>query len=113
MVYRKFYGTRLALRLFFSFWATMSVAGLLVDLLFRAVRVPFPDRLDEIAATRLEWNYTTILNMVFLALFAVVVRVYRNRERFGGGQGYATPDCPLRREHWHGQKWARSQPLSW
>ena len=37
VIYGKFYGRRLAVRLFLSFWAVMSVAGLAVDLLFRAV----------------------------------------------------------------------------
>ncbi len=99
IIYRKFYGTRLALRLFLSFWATMSVAGLAVDLLFRAVRIPFPGRPDEIAMTRFEWNYTTFLNIVFLVVFAVVLYVYRNRARLGGGQGYATdPVCGMQVE---------------
>jgi len=44
VIYGKFFGRRLALRLFFPFWAVMSAASLVTDLLFRAVRIPAPGR---------------------------------------------------------------------
>jgi len=62
VIYGKFYGRRLALRLFFSFWAVMSAAGLVTDLLFRALRIPAPGRAPVIAATHFQWNCTTYLN---------------------------------------------------
>ena len=59
--------------------------------------------------TGFEWNYTTFLNIAFLAVFAVLYWLYRNRERLGGGQGYAldvvcgmqvrTVDAPASRHH--------------
>ncbi|GAC1324386.1 MAG: hypothetical protein NVSMB13_05720 [Mycobacteriales bacterium] len=99
VIYGKFYGRRLALRLFFSFWAVMSTAGLAVDLLFRAVGIKFPARPVEIAPTRFEWNYTTFLNIVFLLVAAAVYLTYRKRDRLGGGQGYAKdPVCGMQVE---------------
>ncbi len=99
VIYGKFYGRRLALRLFFSFWAVMSTAGLLVDLLFRAVRISFPHRRAEVVMTGFSWNYTTWLNIVFLGLGAVVYWAYRNRERLGGGGQYAKdPVCGMQVE---------------
>ncbi len=99
LIYGKFYGRRLALRLFFSFWAVMSAAGLLVDLLFRAVGIGFPARRAEIAMTHFEWNYTTYLNIAFLVVAAVVYWAYRNRERLGGGERYAKdPVCGMQVE---------------
>lgn len=99
VIYGKFYGRRLAVRLFLSFWAVMSTAGLLTDLLFRAVGVDFPKRKAEIAMTRFEWNYTTFLNLVFLFVAAAVYWTYRNRERLGGGGGYAKdPICGMQVE---------------
>jgi len=89
VIYGKFYGRKLAVRLFFSFWAVMSAAGLAVDLLFRAVGISVPIRPVEIVPTRFEWNYTTFLNIVFLVVFAAVFWLYRDADRFGGGQGYA------------------------
>ncbi len=89
VIYGKFYGRRLAVRLFLSFWLVMSTAGLLTDLLFRAVGIAFPARRSEIVMTPFSWNYTTFLNIVFLGVAAVVYWTYRNRERLGGGA--ATP----------------------
>lgn len=99
VIYGKFYGRRLALRLFFSLWAVMSVAGLLTDLLFRTINVPFPQRKAEIAMTHLEWNYTTLLNIAFLVVAAAVYWTYRHRERLGGGGAYGKdPVCGMQVE---------------
>jgi YHS domain-containing protein/uncharacterized membrane protein YraQ (UPF0718 family) len=92
VIYGKFYGRKLAVRLFFSFWAVMSVAGLFTDLLFRAVGISFPTHKNEIAPTRFEWNYTTFLNILFLIVSAGVYWAYRNRERLGGGGGQYAKD---------------------
>ncbi len=42
----------------------MSAAGLVTDLLFRAVRIPASGRPPVIAATHFQWNYTAYLNIV-------------------------------------------------
>lgn len=39
LIYRKFYGTGMALRLLGVFWLVMSVAGLITGYLFTAVRL--------------------------------------------------------------------------
>jgi YHS domain-containing protein/uncharacterized membrane protein YraQ (UPF0718 family) len=99
VIYGKFYGRKIATRLFFSFWAVMSIAGLAVDLLFRAVGISFPKRPIEIAPTKFEFNYTMVLNIVFLGVAALVYWTYRNRERFGGGGNYAKdPVCGMQVE---------------
>jgi len=99
VIYGKFYGRRLALRLFVSFWAVMSTAGLLVDLLFRAVGISYPHRKAEVVMTGFSWNYTTWLNIVFLGVGALVYWTYRNRERLGDGGQYAKdPVCGMQVE---------------
>ncbi len=99
VIYGKFYGRKIATRLFFSFWAVMSVAGLAVDLLFRAVGISFPARPIEIAPTMFSFNYTMVLNILFLVVAAVVYWTYRNRERFGAGGAYAKdPVCGMQVE---------------
>jgi uncharacterized membrane protein YraQ (UPF0718 family)/YHS domain-containing protein len=99
VIYGKFYGRKIAVRLFLSFWAVMSVAGLAVDLLFRAVQITFPKRPIEIAPTTFSLNYTMVLNILFLVLAAAVYWTYRNRERFGGGGSYAKdPVCGMQVE---------------
>ena len=99
VIYGKLYGRRLAVRLFLSFWAVMSTAGLLTDLLFRAAGIAFPKRRAEIAMTSFAWDYTTYLNLVFLLVAAAVYWTYRNRVRLGGGGGYAKdPVCGMQVE---------------
>ncbi|MCU1449242.1 MAG: hypothetical protein JWP02_1412 [Acidimicrobiales bacterium] len=96
LIYRKYYGTRLALRLALTFWAVMAVSGLIVELLFSAFGAIPQSRPANIVATHFEWNYTTFLNVFFLSVFGVLYWLYRNRERLGGGQGYARdPVCGM------------------
>jgi len=90
VIYGRFYGRRLAVRMFFGFWAVMSAAGLLVDLLFRLVHIPAPARPVVIATERFEWNYTTWLDIAFLAIGIVIYVVYRNRDRLAPTTQYAT-----------------------
>ena len=89
LIYRKFYGTRLAVRLSLVFWAVMSVAGLLTELLFQALGAIPTTLRGDIATTHIGWNYTTVLNVVALAAFGYLYYLYRNASRFGGGEGYA------------------------
>lgn len=95
-IYRKYYRTRLALRLFVYFWVLMAAAGLVVEGIFAALGLIPRSRPVQIVATHFQWNYTTFLNLGFLAVFAYLYWLYRNRERLGGGQGYALdPVCGM------------------
>ena len=99
LIYARFYGRRLAVRLALAFWVVMSVAGLAVDLLFRLVRIPAPERRDEVVERGISFNYTTVLNAVFLLVALAVYVTYRNRGRLGGGQDYAQdPVCGMQVE---------------
>jgi YHS domain-containing protein/uncharacterized membrane protein YraQ (UPF0718 family) len=99
LIYRKYYGRRLTLRLLAVFWAVMSGAGLAVEYLFRPLGLVPTTRAHLVATEGVSWNYTTILNIIALAAFAVLYWLYRNRERFGGGADYATdPVCGMQVE---------------
>src|SRR5207248_4056903 len=96
LIYRRYYGTRLTLRLLGWFWVVMAVAGLAVEGLFSASGLIPKTRPHDIVPASLSWNYTTVLNIVFLAIFAYLLYLRHNRERFGGGQGYAIdPICGM------------------
>jgi uncharacterized membrane protein YraQ (UPF0718 family) len=98
-IYRKLYGGRLTLRLLGVFWLVMSVAGLLTELIFKAAGIVPPTRPASIAPEQLSWNYTTILNIVFLFVLAGVYRLHRSRERLGGGKDVARdPVCGMQVE---------------
>ncbi len=99
LIYRRYYGTRLMLRMLAVFWALMSTAGLLTELLFSAAGLVPTMRPTTVAPAHFSWNYTTYLNMVFLVLFGVLYWIYRNRVRLGGGDRYARdPVCGMQVE---------------
>ena len=96
LIYRRYYGGRLTIRLVALFWAVMAAAGLIVEAIFSAAGLIPHHRPKTIVATSFHWNYTTILNIIFLAVFAYLYWLYRNRERLGGGAGYALdPICGM------------------
>ena len=102
MIYRRYYGTRLMLRMLAVFWALMSTAGLITEGIFRAAGLVPTIRPTTVAPAHFSWNYTTYLNIVFLLLFALLYWTYRNRERFGAGRGYAKdPVCGMQVEVAH------------
>jgi uncharacterized membrane protein YraQ (UPF0718 family)/YHS domain-containing protein len=96
LIYRKYYGTRLTLRLLVWFWAVMAVAGLAVEGLFSVSGLIPTTRPANVVPTSFHWNYTTFLNIVFLVVAGYLYWLYRNRDRLGGGAGYAIdPICGM------------------
>jgi uncharacterized protein len=99
MIYRRLYGGHMALRLFLLFWAVMSAAGLAVEGIFAVLGVIPSTRPSQIVPTAFAWNSTTFLNILFVGVFAVLLWLHRNRDRLGGGQGYAIdPVCKMQVE---------------
>jgi uncharacterized membrane protein YraQ (UPF0718 family) len=72
-IYRKYYGTRMALALLATFYAAMVGAGYLVELLFGVSGLIPAERKAEVMDEGISWNYTTWLNIAFLLLAAVLV----------------------------------------
>ncbi len=96
LVYRRYYGMRMALRMLVGFWAVMSCAGLATEVIFRAAGLVPTVRPVEVAPAHFAWDHTTYLNIVFLVIFAVLYLTYRNRDRLGGGAGTARdPVCGM------------------
>jgi uncharacterized protein len=98
-IYRRFYGRRLMLKLLATFWIVMSAAGLTVEYLFRGIGIEPTERPATVVPTEFAWSYTTFLNIVFLAVLGGLWWLARNRERLGGGAGYAIdPVCGMQVE---------------
>jgi uncharacterized protein len=72
-IYRKYYGLRVAGFLLVTFYAAMVGAALLVEFAFQAVGLVPEERNAKIVEASVTWNYTTVLNIIFLALAAVLV----------------------------------------
>ncbi|MBV9163832.1 MAG: YHS domain-containing protein [Pseudonocardiales bacterium] len=96
LIYRRYYGTRLTLRLLAVFWVVMSVAGLAVEYLFTGLGLVPATHAAVVAPDGVCWNDTTILNILALIAFAALYGLYRNREHFDGGADYAKdPICGM------------------
>jgi uncharacterized protein len=93
LIYRRYYGTRLMLRMLGLFWSVMSVAGLLTELLFGGAGLVPSTRPAGVVGQHFSWDYTTVLNLCFLVLFGLLYRLYRRRDRFTSG--YRTAIDPV------------------
>ncbi|MFJ5271823.1 permease [Streptomyces sp. NPDC088358] len=72
-IYRKYYGLRMAGFLLVTFYGAMVVAGYVVEIIFSGLGL-VPDQADaRIPMEGVSWDYTTWLNIVFLALAAALV----------------------------------------
>jgi hypothetical protein len=99
LIYRRYYGGRLTLKLLAIFWTVMSAAGLAVEYLFRAAAIEPTKRPAVVAPTSFHWDYTTYLDIVFLLILAGLWWLARNQQRLGGGAGYAIdPVCGMQIE---------------
>jgi uncharacterized protein len=79
IIYRKYYGTRMMLVLLGIFYATMVAAGYIVEFGFGALGLIPATRTARVTQAGITWNYTTILNIVFLLVAAaLVIRFFRS-----------------------------------
>ena len=58
MIYKKYYGTRMMLFIFGSFYLTMALAGYIVELLFSGLGLVPTDRHAKVTEMAIHWNYT-------------------------------------------------------
>src|ERR1700749_1580055 len=70
IIYRQYYGTRLMLVLLGTFYATMVLAGYAVEFLFTGLGLVPAQRDAKVGEVAIQWNYTTVLNIIFLLLAA-------------------------------------------
>ena len=101
LIYRKYYGTAMAFRLFGLFYVTMAAAGYATELIFQPLGLVPSEHAARITEPGIHWNYTTWLNIVFLLLSAaLLVRFVRSGGlpmlTMMGGSPDTTPD---RAEH--------------
>ena len=72
-IYRKYYSWRIMGYILLTFYVTMAAAGYVVEFLFQALGIIPQDRRVAAITEGVQWNYTSILNIVFLLLAAVLV----------------------------------------
>src|SRR5947209_3658399 len=72
-IYRKYYGWKVMSYILVTFYVTMAVAGYVIEFLFAALGI-IPTNRNVAAITEgVQWNYTSILNIIFLVLAAILV----------------------------------------
>jgi uncharacterized membrane protein YraQ (UPF0718 family) len=69
-IYKKYYGTKMMLFILATFYATMVAAGYLVEILFSLLGLVPTGRHAKVGETAVQWNYTTVLNIVALVVAA-------------------------------------------
>jgi uncharacterized membrane protein YraQ (UPF0718 family) len=67
-IYRRYYGVRMTIILSGVLYTSMVAAGLIVDLVFRALGLVPSGRHAKVVEASVALNYTTVLNAIFLAL---------------------------------------------
>ena len=72
-IYRKYYGWKTALLIAGVFYIAMVGAALIVEFLFQGLGLIPQHRAAQIVETSITFNYTTVLNIVFLAIAAFLV----------------------------------------
>lgn len=94
-IYRKYYGRRVAIYLLVVSYIAMAAAGFLIGLLFQLLGI-VPTH-HHVAALRQgpELNYTTVLNVVFLIVMALLGWRFL---RTGGREMLAMMDAPVTAE---------------
>ncbi len=101
IIYRKYYGTKMMLFILATFYATMAAAGYLIELIFGGLGLIPAGRHAKVMEASIQWNYTTVLNIIFLVLAAALCYRFARTggipmlRMMGGAPG--TPDQP--RDH--------------
>jgi uncharacterized membrane protein YraQ (UPF0718 family) len=99
-IYRKYYGWKMAGFLLVTFYAAMVGAGLIVEFVFDGLGLIPSERDAKVVEASLTWNYTTVLNLIFLALAASLL--WRYFRRGGGLRMLKMMNAPMAHEHAHG-----------
>ena len=81
IAYRKYYGGALTVRMVAIMFATIVAAALVVDGIFSAAGLVPSGRpsVGSITSRGIEWNYTTVLNILFVAVAAPLVALTLRR----------------------------------
>jgi uncharacterized membrane protein YraQ (UPF0718 family) len=98
-IYRKYYGWRMAGFLLATFYAAMVGASLIVEFLFDRLDLIPSERKAKVTEASVTLNYTTVLNVVFLAFAALLL--WRYFARGGGLAMLKMMNAPVAHEHAH------------
>ena len=94
-IYRKYYGIKMMLFILGTFYATMVAAGYLIEIIFGLLHLTPTERNATVLEPSITWNYTTVLNLIFMALAAILLwRFFRTGGRQMLTMMSGPPDAP-------------------
>jgi uncharacterized membrane protein YraQ (UPF0718 family) len=100
-IYRKYYGLKISAFLLVIFYISMAAASLAVEFLFGSLHLIPQQRKAQIIEEAIRWDYTTILNIVFIAFaMLLVIRFLRT----GGPAMLRMMSRPGDHEHNHAKR---------
>lgn len=73
VIYRKYYGTRVALYLTACLYLTMVAAGYVIEIVFAVAHLVPEGRHAKVMEASVTWNYTTFLNIAAIAFTAILL----------------------------------------
>src|SRR6266481_307460 len=77
-IYRKYYGWKVAGLIVAIFYVAMALAALLIEFFFQLLGLIPAQRSAQIVETSISFNYTTVLNIIFLGIAGfLLVRFFR------------------------------------
>ncbi len=95
-IYRKYYGIKMSLFLLATFYATMVAAGYVIEILFGVLGLSPEERNAKVVEASVTLNYTTVLNIIFLALAGVLIMRFL---RTGGPEMFRMMNQPAGHPH--------------
>ena len=100
-IYRRYYGWKMMWFLLATFYATMVLAGLVVEFVFQGAGLIPRGRHAKVEMASITWNYTTFLNIVFLIVAGLLLWRFFTT---GGARMLRMMDEPMEAtpEHTHG-----------
>ena len=81
ILYVKYYGKAIALRLVGVFWLVMSLSGLITEYIFKALGISPTMKMSAMSQSHIGMNRTTILDLIAVATLIWVFYMYRTRDR--------------------------------
>ena len=80
LIYRKYYGTKVAIKLALAFWLIMSLSGLAVEGIFSVLDITPTAKSHMMRMNHFGFNYTTVLNAIALVVAFWVYFMYRSQK---------------------------------
>ena len=72
-IYRKYYGLKMSAFLLVTMYTAMAGSALVIELIFQGLHLVPPERHAKIVEASVQWNYTTVLNIIFLVIASLLL----------------------------------------